>query len=356
MTISGILGCTALLVVGMAIKNSVTDLMPKQYNHIYRYDMMAVVMAEDYDNFTKQIDTDSNISDYLGLQMDTVQAKNESQTVEETVPLYVIPKDASIADYINLEGLDGKEKDLSDGQIFVTQNLSEVMEFTAGDSLQIQNSDLKECTFSVNGILHNYLGNAIYMRQSTYEALMGDYTPNAILAHLSASCDDPVSYADTLSRESDVVSCSSVQTMRDEFTKSFSLINCVVVLVTALAAGLAFVVLFTLATTNISERERELATIKVLGFFDNEVHLYVNKETLILTVIGIILGLPVGRFFSGLLTMVLKMPSIYFAVSVHPTTYLFAGGMTFLFALAVDFITNRMLDRINMVNALKSVE
>lgn len=356
MTISGILGCTALLVVGMAIKNSVTDLMPKQYNHIYRYDMMAVVMAEDYDNFTKQIDTDSNISDYLGLQMDTVQAKNESQTVEETVPLYVIPKDASIADYINLEGLDGKEKDLSDGQIFVTQNLSEVMGFTAGDSLQIQNSDLKECTFSVNGILHNYLGNAIYMRQSTYEALMGDYTPNAILAHLSASCDDPVSYTDTLSRESDVVSCSSVQTMRDEFTKSFSLINCVVVLVTALAAGLAFVVLFTLATTNISERERELATIKVLGFFDNEVHLYVNKETLILTVIGIILGLPVGRFFSGLLTMVLKMPSIYFAVSVHPTTYLFAGGMTFLFALAVDFITNRMLDRINMVNALKSVE
>ena len=356
MTISGILGCTALLVVGMAIKNSVTDLMPKQYNHIYRYDMMAVVMAEDYDNFTKQIDTDSNISDYLGLQMDTVQAKNESQTVEETVPLYVIPKDASIADYINLEGLDGKEKDLSDGQIFVTQNLSEVMGFTAGDSLQIQNSDLKECTFSVNGILHNYLGNAIYMRQSTYEALMGDYTPNAILAHLSASCDDPVSYTDTLSRESDVVSCSSVQTMRDEFTKSFSLINCVVVLVTALAAGLAFVVLFTLATTNISERERELATIKVLGFFDNEVHLYVNKETLILTVIGIILGLPVGRFFSGLLTMVLKMPSIYFAVSVHPTTYLFAGGMTFLFALAVDFITNRMLDRIDMVNALKSVE
>jgi len=356
MTISGILGCTALLVVGMAIKNSVTDLMPKQYNHIYRYDMMAVVMAEDYDDFTKQIDTDSNISDYLGLQMDTVQAKNESQTVEETVPLYVIPKDTSIADYINLEGLDGKEKDLSDGQILVTQNLSEVMGFTAGDSLQIQNSDLKECTFSVNGILHNYLGNAIYMRQSTYEALMGDYTPNAILAHLSASCDDPVSYADTLSRESDVVSCSSVQTMRDEFTKSFSLINCVVVLVTALAAGLAFVVLFTLATTNISERERELATIKVLGFFDNEVHLYVNKETLILTVIGIILGLPVGRFFSGLLTMVLKMPSVYFAVSVHPTTYLFAGGMTFLFALAVDFITNRMLDRINMVNALKSVE
>ena len=128
------------------------------------------------------------------------------------------------------------------------------------------------------------------------------------------------------------------------------------IIIFAVAAGLAFVVLFTLATTNISERERELATIKVLGFFDKEVHSYVNKETLILTVIGILLGLPVGRFFSGLLTSVLKMPSIYFAVSVHPSTYLFAGGMTFLFALAVDLITNRLLDHINMVDALKSVE
>ena len=356
MTISGILGCTALLVVGMAIKNSVTDLMPKQYNHIYRYDLMAVVMSDDYDTFTDQIDSDANISDYLGLQMDTVQVKNTSHTMEETVPLYVIPDDASIADYINLEGLDGTEKELNDSDIFVTQNLSEVMGFSTGDSLEIQNSDLEECSFLVDGILHNYLGNAIYMRQSRYEELMGSYAPNAVLAHLSDTCKDPVSYADTLSRNSDVVSCSSVQAMRDEFTKSFGLINCVVVLVTVLAAGLAFVVLFTLATTNISERERELATIKVLGFFDNEVHLYVNKETLILTVIGILLGLPVGRFFSGLLTSVLKMPSVYFAVSVHPTTYLFAGGMTFLFAVMVDLITNRLLDKINMVDALKSVE
>ncbi len=356
MTVSGILGCTALLVVGMAIKNSVTDLMPKQYNHIYRYDLMAVVMADDYDSFTKQISSDEMISDYLGLQMETVQARNDAQTMEETLPFYVIPDDASISDYINLEGLDGKEKDLNEDQVFVTQNLSEVMGFSEGDTLRIQDSNLKECSFTVDGILHNYLGNAIYMRQSYYEKLLGDYAPNAILAHVSASCKDSVSYADTLSRESDVVSCSSVQAMRDEFAKSFGLINCVVVLVTTLAAGLAFVVLFTLATTNISERERELATIKVLGFFDKEVHLYVNKETLILTVIGILLGLPVGRFFSGLLTSVLKMPSVYFAVSVHPTTYLFAGGMTFLFALAVDLITNRLLDRINMVDALKSVE
>ena len=356
MTVSGILGCTALLVVGMAIKNSVTDLMPKQYEHISRYDLMAVTIADDFDNFTNQISSDDQIQDYLSLQTDSIQVVNDSS--EETIPLYIIPDDAPIEDYIRLEALDGSERELSDADILITQNLSEVMDFSVGDDLHIQNSNLEECDFPISGIVRNYLGNAIYIRQSRYEALIGSgsYAANSILAHLSDSCTDPVAYADQLSRESDVVSCNSVQAMRDEFSKSFGLINCVVVLVTALAAGLAFVVLFTLATTNISERERELATIKVLGFFDKEVHSYVNKETLILTVIGILLGLPVGRFFSGLLTSVLKMPSIYFAVSVHPSTYLFAGGMTFLFALAVDLITNRLLDHINMVDALKSVE
>lgn len=356
MTVSGILGCTALLVVGMAIKNSVTDLMPKQYEHISRYDLMAVTIADDFDNFTNQISSDDQIQDYLSLQTDSIQVVNDSS--EETIPLYIIPDDAPIEDYIRLEALDGSERELSDADILITQNLSEVMNFSVGDDLHIQNSNLEECDFPISGIVRNYLGNAIYIRQSRYEALIGSgsYAANSILAHLSDSCTDPVAYADQLSRESDVVSCNSVQAMRDEFSKSFGLINCVVVLVTALAAGLAFVVLFTLATTNISERERELATIKVLGFFDKEVHSYVNKETLILTVIGILLGLPVGRFFSGLLTSVLKMPSIYFAVSVHPSTYLFAGGMTFLFALAVDLITNRLLDHINMVDALKSVE
>lgn len=356
MTVSGILGCTALLVVGMAIKNSVMDLMPKQYEHISRYDLMAVTMADDFDNFTSQISSDAQIKDYLSLQTDNVQVVNDSS--EETIPLYIIPDQAPIEDYICLEALDGSERELSDTDILITQNLSEVMDFSVGDNLHIQNSNLEECDFPISGIVRNYLGNAIYIRQSRYEALMGNgsYAANSILAHLSDSCTDPVAYSDQLSRESDVVSCNSVQAMRVEFSKSFELINCVVVLVTVLAAGLAFVVLFTLATTNISERKRELATIKVLGFFDKEVHSYVNKETLILTVIGILLGLPVGRFFSGLLTSVLKMPSIYFAVSVHPSTYLFAGGMTFLFALAVDLITNRLLDHINMVDALKSVE
>ena len=123
-----------------------------------------------------------------------------------------------------------------------------------------------------------------------------------------------------------------------------------------MAACLAFAVLFTLATTNISERIRELATIKVLGFYDNEVHSYVNKETMILTGIGILLGVPLGYAFAQTLTSILALPSIYLAVSLHPVSYLMAGGLSLAFALIVNMITDRSLNEINPVEALKSVE
>lgn len=134
------------------------------------------------------------------------------------------------------------------------------------------------------------------------------------------------------------------------------MINVVVYLITFMAAGLAFVVLFTLSTTNISERERELATIKVLGFYEREVHLYVNKEILILTLFGILLGLPLGRVLSGMLTDALRMPSIHFAISVHGLSYVYAAGLSLLFALIVNIITNRTLNDIHMVESLKSLE
>ena len=128
------------------------------------------------------------------------------------------------------------------------------------------------------------------------------------------------------------------------------------VLCSTLAAALAFVVLFTLSTTNISERERELATIKVLGFFDREVHAYVNKETLILTSMGIVLGMPLGKIFGIWLMSILKMPSIYFASSLEPISYLYSAIIATVFAFIVNSITDKSLDKINPVEALKSIE
>ena len=173
---------------------------------------------------------------------------------------------------------------------------------------------------------------------------------------LAAVSQNRHGFADELEEIDGVQSTMSVAEMKDNFSVSVLIINVVVYIIIIMAAGLALVVLFTLATTNISERERELATIKVLGFYDAEVHLYVNKETLILTGIGILLGLPLGSVLGSALTRVLNLPSIYFAVTIRPVSYVYAAVLSFGFALLVDCLTDRTLNRIDPVEALKSVE
>ena len=176
------------------------------------------------------------------------------------------------------------------------------------------------------------------------------------MIHISAECKDPMLYCNALGRQEGIVTCLGTEEMKEQFSSAFTLINMVVYIIIIMAASLAFAVLFTLATTNISERIRELATIKVLGFYDKEVHSYVNKETMILTGIGILLGVPVGYAFAQMLTIILSLPSIYLAVSLHPVSYLIAGGLSLFFAILVNRITDRSLDVINPVEALKSVE
>ena len=149
---------------------------------------------------------------------------------------------------------------------------------------------------------------------------------------------------------------SSSTKIANDFSESFKIIDVVVYVVTVMAAALAFAVVFTLSTTNISERERELATIKVLGFRRREVYRYINKETIVLTLIGIVAGWPLGYLITRFLTFVLRMPSLFFNTIVEPQTYVFASVMSLAFTLVINAITNRALDRVDMVGALKSAE
>lgn len=353
MTVGGIAGCTALILCGFAIKDSVADLKPKQFEHVYHYDLMAVFDEDNNDALIEQLAADSNIKDYLNLRIDSVKLVNAGGKAEK-VQLMAIPDGASIEDYIRMEDLDGALVHPDDSGIFITQNAARMLGFKPGDTVSIQNMELVQRDAVLSGVVKNYLGNIVYMTQDLYESLFGGYAPNGVLAHLADTCADHAAYAETLREKDFVLSAASTAALKDEF--GFDLVNAVVLLLIVMAGSLAFVVLFTLSNTNISERIRELATIKVLGFYDAEVHQYTNKETLILTGIGILVGLPVGRVLSGFLTIALNMPSIHFAVHVEPASYLISAAITFCFAIVVNWITNRTLDRINMVEALKSVE
>lgn len=353
MTVGGIMGCTALILCGFAIKDSIVDLAPKQYESVYQYDLMSVFEDKSNTELVQKISQDSRIANYLNLRIENAKAINSVEK-GETVQFMVIPDGASLKDYIHIKNLDGQKITPSDEGILLTRNAATILDLKPGSKLSLQDMELVQRETVVTDVVENYLGNNVYMTQSLYEQLFGQMALNAVLAHLSIPGSEQPAYAEGLLLDDAVLSAVSTVALRADF--GFDLINAVVLLITAMAGGLAFVVLFTLSNTNISERVRELATIKVLGFYDKEVHQYVNKESLILTLIGILIGLPVGRILSGFLTSALNMPAMYFAVHVEPVSYVLSAGITFCFAILVNWMTNRTLNRINMVEALKSVE
>lgn len=355
MTILGIAGCTALVLFGFAIKDSVAELMPLQYNRVYKYDLLAAVQAEDNHKLLSYMDKSEEVENYLNIQVETVKLKNAEGNMEK-VQIMVFPEGVDISPYVTLINRKGEGIVLPEKGIYLTENAAKSLKLEKGETAWMQNLDLIQVEVEIRDIVKNYLGNNIYMSQKAYEAALGEYSPNGVLANLSDTCEDQIGFSNTLSMENWILSSVSTEDLKVGFGAAFTLINIVVYVVLILAAGLAFVVLFTLANTNISERIRELATIKVLGFFDREVHLYVNKETILLTGIGILLGLPVGAAMSSALTDILDMPSIYFAVTIYPKSFWLSAGISLLFALMVQLLTDRTLDRVDPIEALKSVE
>ncbi len=354
MTIFGIMGCTALLICGFSIKNTVESLAPRQYEDIYRYDLMAATTADDYAACLNVLESSDEVTDIASIGVDTITVEFDDD--EESMQLYVIPTGLSIDSYVSLETLDGASIDLDEAGIVLTNNAATLLGVERGDSCSITTSALDTADVTITEITRNYLGNAVYMTQDVYEELFGELELNGFYAHLSGTSDEQVAFGEVLEADDDFLSITSVAKMHEQFEQSFTLINVVVYVVIVLAAGLAFVVLFTLSTVNIGEREREIATIKVLGFRVGEVRTYINKETFLLTFIGIVVGLPAGWALSESFTYIMKMPSIFFDVVVDPWCYALAAAFSAVFAIAVSFITNRILDRIDMVEALKSPE
>lgn len=330
-------------------------MIPQQYENVYKYDLMAVALDDDYEELASKMEDDAEVSKYLPVRIESLEIFNEAGK-KEAIQLIVVSDGKLLEPYICLKDKQNNEFILEDGDIFLTRNATRILSLENGDVLKWQNQDLVEVEAAFTKVVENYLGNAAYMTVETYEKLFGDYTPNGVLADFSESCKDHADYTDALAREDGILSAVSTEQMAAEFEPAFALINMVVYIVLVLAAMLAFVVLFTLSNTNISERERELATIKVLGFYDFEVHSYVNKETIILTGLGILFGMPAGWLLGRYVMGILEFPSLEFYIALYPESYAIAAVITIVFALAVNTITDRTLNKINMIEALKSVE
>lgn len=357
MTIVGILGCTMLIVLGFGVKDSVGGLMSDQFNNVTVYD--AIVVTDNLNAAKMNILGDEwkmsgKVKDELQLGIKTLTLRRNSNSLDITV--MVIPDGEDLRHFVHLyDSRTHKAMSLPQNGIVVTQNAAKKLALTSGDIVSMQNEDNLEHDFSVAFVATNYAGNYVYVRKSCYQAAFGDYAGTSFLLNLTNNLEGQ-KWLNTLSDDDRIMSVNSSKATREAFSDVNKLINMVVYLLIGMSAVLALTVLFTLSNINISERERELATIKVLGFQHEEVYSYVNRETFILTLLGILCGLPAGYGITyGILANV-SIADVAFKVRVSIISYLLAVAITLIFALLVNKITNKILRKINMVEALKSVE
>lgn len=357
MTVFGIAGCTALLVCGFGIRDSVVALSGKQYGQagVTRYDLMLVTSAADLGDVAAELDADAQVTSFVPARVDSLTVEYGGS--KESVTLVVVPDDADLADYVALADDSGAAVDLADSGAVITKNAEQVLHFSPGDTLHVQDATLHEADVEVGAVVMNYLGNTLYMTQSAYERAFGQKSGlNGLLVKLGGTDEQKIAFSEKVAADARTLSAVSTAKLTRDFSSAFTLINTVVYVVIVLAAALSFTVVFTLSNTNISERERELATIKVLGFRPREVHTYINKETLLLTGLGVVFGLPGGYLLARGLTCILRMPSLYFDTTVAWSSYAISAALAFVFTIAVSLLTNRSLDRVDMVGALKSAE
>lgn len=397
MTVGGVAGCTALIVCGLAINDTVAALGAKQYQDVYQYDLMVVANDDDADAMRQKVASDGRVTSSMDVRVESGDLTGDSGS--ESIQLVAVP-DSERSEFgkmvtlrpVRSSWVDGAADTVSlgDDGVIVSQSAASAMGVKAGGTVTLTNGDDTQAEAHVSAVIRSVIGSDVYVSETYYHQLFDTATSgtpsassssdsgesdnqngesgtsngassngqqlvwNAMYANLKGSGESQAAYAEKLEDDDAVMKAVSCAHMAESF--KFDLMGAVVALIVALAGGLAFVVLFTLANTNVSEREREMATLKVLGFFDKEVHHYVNREMMVLTMMGVVLGLPLGRFVGGLLTAALNMPALYFEVECTPLSYVIAAGATMAFALLVQLFVNPVLDRIDPISSLKSVE
>lgn len=380
MTVGGVAGCAALILCGLAINDTVAALGPNQYRGVDQYDMFAMTNDGDEDELRGKLVQDGKTTAIMETRIESGEITN-GEGSSTSVQLTIIPqtqlgelntmfrlepaRSSSIFGWVHGGG-HAQPVALGDGGIIVTQSAAQSLDVKAGDEVDLRGEGTQPHRVKVAAVTRSLIGAETFISEDLYHRLfpaaqLGEaaseqpaITWNAVYAKLKGGSDEQIKYVDRLEDDAIVLSATSTAYQAEHF--KFDLMGAVVGLIVLLAGSLALVVLFTLAHTNVSERMREMATLKVLGFYDNEVHHYVNREMMTLTVMGVIVGLPLGRWVAGLLTGVLNMPGLYFEVHIAWWSYAITVVATIAFALLVQLFVNPVLDRIDPVGSLKAVE
>lgn len=360
MTIVGISGCTALILVGFGIKDSISQIMHFQYGEVYQYNALVSLKSnlklDEIESIKKElvdIDEISSVTEtYIGSA--TVIKGDKEKDVQ-----IVVPNDSKeLTTAITLKDRKTREKlELDDNSIFITDKVAELLGIKVGDKIELEDSKHNKVNVVVGKIVEQYLEHYIYMSKELYENTFSkEYKANVLYVnYTNTNIDEDKLTAKILedNKVSTVIGTTKMIASVDDMLQS---LNSVVYILIVSAGLLAFVVLYNLANININERIRELATIKVLGFYDKEVFDYVSREVVFLTIIGIFLGLIGGFFLTNFIISTCEIEVLRFPRTIGMMSYVYSALITILFTIIVNFATYFVLKKIDMIESLKSVE
>jgi len=362
MTVVGVAGCTALILTGFGLKDSISDIGGIQFSQIMKYQAVAAfhedASSADRIEYDQILADTPEITGTLNTAQDTMTADKKGVNQQEVI-LFVPETVAELPEFVSLhDRISREEQQLTDDGAVVTEKLARLFNLKTGSTLTVKNNMNETFSVKITGIAENYTRHYLYMTPAYYETVMGK-APVYNSQLLNASDESPAfedGLSESLSANGRVAMVSFTSGIGDTFAETLGSMDVVMVVLIVSAAALAFVVLYNLTNINVSERVRELSTIKVLGFYDNEVTLYIYRENLILTFLGIIGGSFLGIALHRFVLMTAEMDAMMFSPTIKAFSYGYSGILTFVFAAIVMYAMHVKLKHIDMTQALKSVE
>lgn len=362
MTIFGIGGCMALMVVGFGLKDCIYEIVSLQYEKVQFYDA-ATYMSDDISEENRQqlhdyLDQNADIKETIEARMQKTDVKSASG--KKTLYLMVPSDNEKIEDFLSFHSRTNKDEvySLKKDEVILTEKMASLLNVKVGDELTIEDEDKGDQTVTVGAICENYMSHYLYLSPEKYEELYGvpaEY--NTIIYSVKDGKDDQIEKIGTKLLSMDgvlnVSYTSSIEGRLDDMLRS---LNLVIVVLIVSAGMLAFVVLYNLNNINITERQRELATLKVLGFYDGEVASYVYRENILLTIIGSVVGMVLGNLLHRYIILTVEVEEAMFGRQIHWQSYLYSFLFTVAFSLFVNWVMFYKLKKIDMVESLKSVE
>lgn len=357
MAVIGIAGCAALMVAGVGLKDSLSSVGDKQFGPIIDYD--AIVTLKDQPDEAKVnmiFSQNKKLTSELAMMNQTVELKQKGQANQKLTMM--VPKDRQkFKEYLHLKNQGEKFNLPNDGAV-ITQKMAELFNLEKGDSLTVHDEDQQTFEVKIANIADNYLGNFLYLSKDYYQQARGkDFKMNSyLLKSKKMTKSEEKELSQKLLSSGQVVNTSFISTQIEAQEQSMDNLDGIVWIFVVLSGLLAFIVLYNLTNINVSERVRELSTIKVLGFYDREVTSYIFRENFVFTILGILFGYGLGIILTKFILDQASMETITFPLVIRLGAYLSSGGLTILFSVIVMVATHFRLRHINMIDALKSNE